>query len=65
MRKVTAVEYEHDKDRYTVVSGHTEDAPRCSAGNILTWVGFDKQEKVYVRFTKSVFLRLVRDKVSP
>ena len=57
--KITAEIYQKDKDRYTVVSGFTEGAPCCPYGNRHKWVGFDKKEQKFVRFTKSVFLKLV------
>ncbi|MCI0922458.1 hypothetical protein [Sphingobacterium rhinopitheci] len=59
MEKITAEIYQQDIDRYILVSGHQEGAPTCSYGNKLEWVGYDNKEKKYVRFTKSVFKKLV------
>jgi hypothetical protein len=57
--KITAEIYQQDPDRFSVVSGHQLGAPTCPVGNILQWVGYDKKEDKYVRFTKSVFKKLV------
>lgn len=62
MEKVTAAMYQQDTNRYTLVSGHQQGAPTCSFGNIQEWVGYDKKEEKYVRFTKSVFKTLVQQK---
>lgn len=62
MEKVTAEIYQQDPDRYIVVSGHDEGAPLCPVGNVQQWVGYDKAEKKYIRFTKSVFKQLVQQK---
>lgn len=64
MRRVTAVEFEHAPERYELRSGATEGAPPCPYGNQLEWVGYDIQKQEYVRFTKSVFKRLliIKDK---
>jgi len=62
MEKITAEEYQKNPTRYTVVAGNEDGAPTCTYGHVQTWVGYDKELKQYVRFTKSVFLRLVREK---
>ncbi|MBA4155373.1 hypothetical protein [Flavobacterium sp.] len=62
MDKVTAEIYQQNPDRYTLVSGHQERAPKCSFGNMQQWVGYDKAEEKYIRFTKSVFKQLVKQK---
>lgn len=60
MTKITAEIYEKDKERYTVVSGHVTGAPTCTFGNVQQWVGYDKKQKRFVRFTKSVFKKLIQ-----
>lgn len=60
MDKVTAELYQQDPERYTLVSGHQDGAPTCSYGNLQTWVGYDKTEQKFIRFTKSVFKQLVQ-----
>lgn len=62
MDKVTAEMYQQDPDRYILVSGHQEGAPTCSFGNVQQWVGYDNSEKKYIRFTKSVFKQLIKQK---
>lgn len=47
-------------DRYELRSGATPGAPPCPYGNQFEWVGYDKTEENYVRFTKSVFKLLVK-----
>jgi len=64
MNKVTAAMYQENKERYILVAGTEDGAPRCSYGNIQKWVGYDVERKEYVRFTKSVFLKLVHEKES-
>jgi hypothetical protein len=62
MDKITAEIYQQDPDRYILVSGHEEGAPTCSFGNVQQWVGYDKTEQKFIRFTKSVFKQLVQQK---
>ena len=62
MEKVTAEMYQQDPDRYTLVSGHEEGAPTCPYGNMQQWVGYDRVEEKFIRFTKSVFKQLVQKK---
>ena len=59
MDKVTAEMYQNDPQRYTLVDGSTEGAPTCTYGNVKEWVGYDKTEGTFVRFTKSVYKKLV------
>ena len=54
--------FQQDPDRYMLVSGHQDGAPTCSFGNMQQWVGFDNIEKKFIRFTKSVFKKLVQQK---
>mgnify|MGYP003610530917 FL=1 len=62
MEKVTAEMYQQDPDRYTLVSGHEEGAPTCPYGNMQQWVGYDRVEEKFIRFTKSVFKQLIQEK---
>ena len=62
MEKVTAEMYDQDPDRYTLVSGHEEGAPTCPYGNMQQWVGYDRVEEKFIRFTKSVFKQLIQKK---
>jgi hypothetical protein len=60
MRKVNMETYLQDPQRYELRRGDTEGAPLCPYGNHFQWIGFDRQEREYVRFTKSVFKLLIR-----
>ena len=62
MEKVTAEMYDQDPDRYTLVPGHEEGAPTCPYGNMQQWVGYDRVEEKFIRFTKSVFKQLIQEK---
>ena len=62
MDKVTAELYQQNPDRYTLVAGRNEGAPTCPYGNEQKWVGYDQSEKKYIRFTKSVFKQLIKQK---
>lgn len=64
MEKVNANDFEKDPNRYIIVSGTNQDAPTCPYGNTFKWVGYDLKEEKYIRFTKSVFLKLVKEKES-
>lgn len=46
--------------RYELKSGAVENAPLCPYGNQYQWVGFDKKNNEFVRFTKSVFKKLIK-----
>ena len=59
MRKVTREEYVTAPDRYELRPGNVEGAPPCPYGNQYQWVVYDKEEKEYVRVTKSVFKVLI------
>lgn len=61
MRKVTMEDFLLDSKRYELRSGDEANAPSCPFGNTYQWVGFDLQEHCYVRFTKSVFKKLIKD----
>lgn len=57
--KISTEIYQLNPDRYILVSGYEEGAPRCPYGNIQQWVGYDTLSKEYIRFTKSVYKTLV------
>lgn len=59
--KVTAEIYQRNPGRYIVVSGYEVGAPRCPYGNLKKWVGYDTLSKEYIRFTKSVYRKLVEN----
>lgn len=57
--KVDMQTYLRAPQRYELRSGHEEGAPSCPYGNAYEWIGFDLESNIYVRFTKSVFKKLV------
>lgn len=59
MEKVTGEMYQEDPQRYTLVDGSTQGASTCSYGNVKDWVGYDNVDKAFLRFTKSVYKKLV------
>lgn len=61
LQKVNMEMFLASPNRYELRSGHEENAPLCPYGNHYEWIGFDKIEEEYVRFTKSVFKKLVRE----
>lgn len=56
---VTAKVYNLSPTRYSLRKGTLADAPPCPFGHRFKWIGFDEVEQKYVRFTKSVFKRLI------
>lgn len=51
--------YLRSPQRFELRSGHEDGAPSCPYGNAYQWIGFDLETQTYVRFTKSVFKKLV------
>ena len=62
IRKINMETYLLEPKRYELRSGQEEDAPPCPYGNRFQWIGFDKTTREYLRFTKSVFKKLVSQK---
>lgn len=60
MRKVNMQEYLLQPDRYELRPGDQKDAPLCPYGNHYQWIGYDVEREEYVRFTKSVFKKLIQ-----
>ncbi|MFK7949784.1 MAG: hypothetical protein AB8G11_19495 [Saprospiraceae bacterium] len=61
IKKVNMEMYLASPNRYELRSGHEKNAPLCPYGNHYEWIGFDKETDKFVRFTKSVFKKLVRE----
>jgi len=55
---ITAEAFNLSPGRYELRPGNLPDAPPCPYGNCFKWIGFDKEEKQYVWFTKSVLKKL-------
>lgn len=64
MEKIDMATYQSAPERYELRSGDSPGAPSCPYGNTYQWIGFDKQNQAYVRFTKSVFKLLVSQQSS-
>lgn len=62
LRKVTVEEYSLDPDRYELREGSANGAPSCPYGNQLEWIGYDLRELEFVRFTKGVFKKIIKQK---
>ena len=60
--KITRELFDKDSDRYILVSGTSKGAPLCPYGNHFKWVGYDLKEDSFVRFTKSVYQQIVKEK---
>ena len=52
-------EYSQNPERYELRSGSEEEAPSCPYGNRYQWIGYDPETNEYIRFTKSVFKKLI------
>lgn len=57
---ITAAIFNLNPARYELRKGTSEGAPLCPYGKHFEWIGYDLLEKKYVRFTKSVFKRLLK-----
>ena len=54
--------YSLNPSRYSLEKGDKDGAPNCPYGNVYQWIGFDKELNEFVRFTKSVFKVLIKDR---
>jgi len=61
MRRVNSEAFKLEPTRYELRAGSEPNAPNCPFGNRYEWIGFDLKTGEYVRFTKSVFKRLVAE----
>jgi hypothetical protein len=59
--KIDMKTYLDNSGRYELRKGSDKGAPLCPFGNHYEWIGFDLKEKVYIRFTKSVFKKIVNE----
>lgn len=64
LTRVDSKTFNENPKRYELVSGNTKGAPTCPYGNQYEWVGFDKIDKKFVRFTKSIFKKLIKEKTN-
>lgn len=53
--------YHLSPSRFELRKGTAQGAPLCPYGNNYSWIGYDKKERKYVRFTKSVFKKLIKE----
>jgi hypothetical protein len=53
--------YHKDENRYEIRSGSELSAPSCPFENKYKLIGFDKYSRKYVRFSKSVYRKLLQD----
>lgn len=59
LRIIDSATFNAASNRYKMISGGSPDAPFCPFGNKYNWIGFDTVFNEYVRFTKSVFKKLI------
>lgn len=62
LTKITFDIFNENTSRYSLISGKVYGAPRCPYGNNYKWIGYDLQEDQFVRFTTSVFKKLIDQK---
>lgn len=61
MKRIDRETFSLHPERYELRSGNADDAPRCPYGNSYEWIGFDREERSYVRFSKRLFKTLVQE----
>jgi len=61
MRRIKMEDFLKQPDRYELRSGSSEGASLCPFGNHFEWIGYDKVSLEYVRFSKSVFKKLIQE----
>lgn len=60
--RIDSKTYNKHPERYELVDGKTAGAPKCPYGNNYRWIGFDLENERFVRFTKSIFKKLIQTK---
>ncbi len=60
--RVDSKTFFQNPNQYQLVSGNTKGAPKCPYGNYYQWVGYDRINHNFVRFTKSIFKNLIQKK---
>ncbi|MBT8190486.1 MAG: hypothetical protein HKO89_06745 [Saprospiraceae bacterium] len=61
INKVDYAMYNKNPGRYTLIPGDAAGAPLCPYGNNYKWIGYDSKNKAFVRLTKSVFKRIIKN----
>ena len=61
LRKVNMETYKLQPERYELRTGTEQGAPSCPYVNQYQWIGYDLIKEEYVRFTKSVFKKVIKD----
>jgi len=61
MKKIDKETYLQNPARYELRTGNAANAPLCPYGNQYQWLGFDKEKKEYVRFSKRLFKSLIQE----
>lgn len=59
LKRIDSQTYNQNPDQYRLVSGKTKGAPKCPYGNTYRWIGYDNVNHSFVRFSKSIFKKLI------
>ena len=60
MRRIIMNDFIKNPDRFELRSGLESGAPKCPFGSHYKWIGFDTVKKEYIRFSKSVFKKMIK-----
>ncbi|MCM5664177.1 hypothetical protein [Galbibacter mesophilus] len=60
LERIDSETYNQNPSQYRLVRGDTKDAPKCPFGHSYEWIGYDDVNQKFVRFTKSVFKKLIQ-----
>lgn len=61
MRRIDKETFSQSPQRYELRKGNAAEAPLCPYGNLYAWIGYDKEQQEYVRFSKRLFKSLVQN----
>lgn len=62
LTRVNSKIFNQNPSQYELVSGNTKGAPKCPYGNTYQWIGYNHSNDSFVRFTKSIFKKLIQRK---
>jgi hypothetical protein len=62
LKRIDHKTYTSNPEWFELRSGSEKEAPNCPYGNRYQWIGYDLNQKEYVRFTTTVFKILMKQK---